>query len=661
VLTRTPHVLDRLRRPFVALDSLRLRWQVLIGVAAYLVVLLLLVATAINGSSSGAFYDDFFHGRDPRLLIGGPRGLRSDEWMVTTPLLIAQVQQGYPQLSHVLPGGMDVSVLFDVPYHGFWAIFRPQNLGFGVLPLDNAFALRWWLPLVALGIAVHTLVAVMWRKPLAALAVSVAFAFSPFTQWWFGAGTFWPLTFAVMVCASAVVAMRSDRAWIRWAIAAVTGYVAVVAAMTLYPPFLVPCVLAAVAFVIGTVVDARVLRWRERLTRLVPLVAAGAVAGVVLVAFMHAHAATLQAITSTTYPGDRRWPTGDPSQFPWAPMFAGVFGIGLRGSSPAGFAVNSSEGSSFLLTGLYLLPVAVVLLWTRRRRGRVDATLVALLALLAVLVAFVYVPGWDAVASLLMLDRTSLPRLIVGFGLVALLLLVVVVDRVRDRGRPALWTAVASVVLVLGSHGALVLFLHSHAPQVLSEFPYWPLLIVMFAAAVWLYARGRATVPSLVVGVVALAMVAGVVPLYRGVLDLRQTGLGKLIAQVQAEHPGTWVGLDDGSVTAALRESGVTAYSGVQGWPSAEMWDEIDPAHVQEQAWNRYAHVGWTADPAVPDLTLPAPDAVTLKFDSCGAFAQQHVDYVATSAPLEQACVRELGSTTEGDSTYRVYEVVPSA
>lgn len=652
-------MVERALRPFAALDALRLRWQVLVGVGVYVAALLVLVATALNGSSSGAFYGDFFTGRDPRLLMGGPRGLRSDEWMVTTPLVVAQVQQGLPRVSDVLPGGMDVSVLFDVPYRDVWAVFRPQNLGFGLLPLDNAFALRWWLPAVALGVVVHTLVVLLWRKPVAALAVSLAFTFSPFTQWWFGAGTFWPLTFALLVCVTAVVAVGAYALWVRWLAAAFTGYVAVVAALTMYPPYLVPCTLVAIAFVLGTVLDTRGLARGRRWMRLGPLVVCGFVAAAVLAVFLREHATTLQEITSTSYPGDRRWPTGQSAQFPWAPMYAGVLGIGLRAASPDGFAVNASEGSSFLLVGLYLLPVVVAVLLRSVRGRRTDWTLVGLLVVLAVLLAFVYVPGWDALASLLLLDRTSLPRLVIGFGLVALLLLVVVVARVREQGATGRAWAIAAVGLTLVVHGAVALFLRAHAPQALAQFWWWPVLLLMFVAAVLLYARGRLTGPSILVAVVALAMVAGVTPLYRGVLDLRSTGLARIVEKVQDERPGRWVGLEDGAVVAVLREVGVPSFSGVQGWPTAEMWGAIDPTRTHEAAWNRYAHVSWSAHPDAAPIELLAPDALALRFDSCDAFEQGSVDYVATSEVVDQECVQEIGSVTEGDGTYRVYEVVP--
>lgn len=647
-------------RPFVWLDAASLRQQLVVGAGVYAVVLLALVATAINGTSSGQFYGFFFPGHDPRLLIGGPRTVRSDEWYVTTPLVISQVQQGFPRLSDVFPGGVDVSIMWDVPYREWSTLFRPQNWGFFFLPLDNAFALRWWLPLVALATAAYALVVTLWRRPVAALALSAAFAFSPFTQWWFGSGTFWPLAFALLACAAVVWCLRTGSARLRWAIASVTGYFAVVAVLTLYPPFLIPCVIVAAAFSVGWVVAAHELRWAERWRRLTPILVAGVAAGVVVVVFLATRSQTVEAITSTVYPGNRRWPTGQPALFPWLSMYAGTFGVGLRAASVDGFAVNQSEGSSFLLVGFYLIPIALWLVWSRwRSHRRVDWPIVALLAVTGLLAAFVYLPGWDAIASLLFLDRTTLPRVVVGVGLVAFLLLVVVVHRLLERrGHLPIWLAGSAVVLALANHGAVALALHRRAPQILEQFRWWPALVVILAVAVALYGAGRATVPSVLVLVVALVMVAGVVPLYRGVLDLRTTDLGRAIHDVESRAPGSWLALEDGNIIATVRESGVVAYSGAQAWPTAEMWTEIDPTGAYASSWNRYAHVNWVADPQAPAIAVPYADVLMLRFDSCSAFVQAHVDYVVTSRQLDQRCVREIDTVDGERALYRIYEVV---
>jgi len=55
-----------------------------------------LVAFGISGTSSGVLYGQFFRGHDPQLLLGSPRPIRSDEWLVAGPLTVAQVQEGLP-------------------------------------------------------------------------------------------------------------------------------------------------------------------------------------------------------------------------------------------------------------------------------------------------------------------------------------------------------------------------------------------------------------------------------------------------------------------------------------------------------------------------------------------------------------------------------------
>ena len=449
----------------------------------------------------------------------------------------------------------------------------------------------------------------------------------------------------------------------RWGIAALTGFVALAAMVTLYPPFLIPCVLVAAAFSIGWFCAATGLSWPARLRRILPVLVAGAGAGAVTVVFLATRSATVRAITSTVYPGTRLWPAGESGAFPWESMYAGVFGVGLRAADPDGFVINASEGSSFLLIGIFLIPSALWLVWSMRRRTRrVDWALVALLAVAALFAAFIYVPGWDVVAHVLLLDRTTLPRLVVGLGLVALLLLALVVHRLQglSAGGSAIarWPMVAAVVLVVVNHAAVAAFLGRHAPQVLAQFWWWPVLVVALVVAVALYARGWATVPSAIVLVIALTMVAGVVPLYRGVLDLRTTDLGHAVAAVEAAGRGRWLALDDGNIVATIREAGVEGYSGVQGWPSMAMWAQIDPDGSDKGAWNRYASVDWTSNPRAPEIALPYADAVTLRFDSCSVFAQHNVDYVVAAKPVVQRCLTEIRKVAEEGATYRIYSVV---
>lgn len=365
-------------------------------------------------------------------------------------------------------------------------------------------------------------------------------------------------------------------------------------------------------------------------------------------------------MASTVYPGQRLYQTGQSASFMWQSMYAGVFGMGLRAKDLTGFATNASEGSSFIFLGVYLLPSVLWLLWSRWRRGRgVDWVLVGTTCSLALLFAYIYLPGWDRVAHLLLLDRTTIPRIIIGIGLNSILLLGLIVARLREaESRIPLWTTVAAVGAVLLNHAAVYYSLSRIGPGALAVSIGWPVLIAMLAVVIGLFSRGRTTAPGILVAVVAIAVGGWVNPFYQGVLDLRQTAIGQEIESVNASAPGAWVSVSGFGSAAVLRETGVEAYSGDQAWPSKKMWDAIDPDHSDESVWNRYAHVNWTADPSIPAIGLVAADIVQLRFDSCNAFAQGSVRYVLSDKPVEQQCLAPVATVPEPAATYYVYRVV---
>lgn len=653
-------VASHLARP----SRLPVRRQIALGLGSLAVVFAALVALRISGSSMGVLYSQFFGGADPHLLAGRPWPIRSDEWLVSTPLTVSQVDQGLPRFNGVLPGGFDASIVWDLPTRDWSVLLRPHMWGFFALPLDYAFAFRWWLPFFVTAAAVFTLVCLLWRRPFAALAVAGAFVISPFFQWWFGAGSFWPPAAAATACGAMVVLLRSHRPWERWVAAGLTGYFVAVAVIALYPPYLIPCIFPAVAFCIGWFATRSSFAgsWPRRWRRLVPLGVAAAAAGLVVVAFLVTHHAAVDAVNGTVYPGSRRVPTGQSVGFPWTAMYAGVFASALHGDV-RGFAPNASEGSSFLLLGLYLLASAAWLIRSRWRRLReIDWAIVATVASLVLMLAFTYVPGWDAVAHVLLLDRVNMPRIVVGFGTVSIVLLALVVGRLREDGQLRIpwWTTAAAVVLVLANHLVVWHRVRTAAPAVLANALLWVPMLVLLALALALFSRGRATVPAVLVAVVGLVVAGWVNPLYQGVLDLRATDVGRAIEQTEAREPGGWVAIGSLGATAVLRETGVEAYSGVQGWPTGEMWDELDPDGRDRPIWDRYAHVNWTADPAAAPIALVQADVVQVRLDSCDPFAQRHLAHVLSQQPLDQACLLQVQTVPQGPATYYLYDVVPA-
>ena len=173
-------------------------------------MLVVLVSLGISGSSTGVAHESFETSADPDLLLLEPQPIRSDEWAVQSVWTVSQVENGLPVRNEAMPGGVDMTMLWEVPYAEWSAAFRPHNLGFFVLPLDNAFALKWWLPGAALAVACSMFLTSLWpRRPVSAALVSAAFFVSPFFQWWFLPQTLWPAAWSLLLM-TAVIWVSSD-------------------------------------------------------------------------------------------------------------------------------------------------------------------------------------------------------------------------------------------------------------------------------------------------------------------------------------------------------------------------------------------------------------------------------------------------------------------
>lgn len=640
------------------------RARVLLAFPAFvLLVMIVLVTFGISGTSSGVMRGYFETGPDPARLLFAPQPIRSDEWAVQTVYIVSQVEEGLPVTNETMPGGVDMTMNFETPYAEWSAAFRPHNLGFFVLPLEQAFALRWWLPGAALVAAASMFLVSLWpRRPGAAALVATAFGASPFFMWWYLPHTLWPPAWALLVMTAVIWCQALQRRRTRWAWGAVVGYVSVTAALGMYVPFLIPALYVTAAFSIGWVLRRGVpLGWGERLRRVAPVLVGGAVAGLVIVVFLLTRWETVERFLSTVYPGQRLVPMGATlTDDEWESSFLGVFSLSLRGGSSFGVQGNSSEASTFVLIGAF---VAIAGLWLAARSlrpGPADVPLLAALACGALFAAHLFVPGWDALAHLLLLDRVQQSRMVLGIGLLALVLIGLVVRAMTEqRVRVPWWAAVGIAALTVLVHAALIQRL-SDKPGFVEAAGPWPVLVAIFALAVLAFLRGRTLVGGAAYLVLALALGAWVNPLYQGVYDLRETDVGQEVLAQEAADPGTWVGVGDALVGPVLTMTGVGAINGMQAAPDVQTWRELDPDGAYEGVWNRMANVAWTAEPGEDRMFNPAGDQIRVRFDACARFEQETVDHVLAAERLDQPCLRQTGEVPAVGATYYLYTVEPA-
>ncbi|MEB0201777.1 hypothetical protein QN354_08405 [Cryobacterium sp. 5I3] len=630
----------------------------------------ILIALGISGTSSGAHWLTLGSGVDPRLLEGAPRGIRSDEWLVQQSWVVSQFNRGFPVVNTMFPGGTDMTVLNELPSWDWSSLFRPHLWGYLFFGLNRGMAWHWWGPALILVSACYAfLVTLIPKRPFMASFLALALLFTPFLQWWYTPSSLLSVAWPLLAMAAVVWSLRDGRRWVRVVWACVTGYFAITLAMGLYVPYILPGLLVFIAFSVGYLLRLR--PWRDRAVqatyrRLVPIVVAGAAAVAVVVVWAATRVSTFMAILSTVYPGQRLEATG--GALAKDPVLAGLAGAPWNSalqttSGVTALGLNSSEGSSVILLSLFVLPG---LLWfiarSLRHRGQTDWLLICCVGALALVMAYLLVPGWDDLAHVIQFDRVPPERFRIIFVVLLPVFAALVIERVDASEVQSTWKLGAvSGLFAAGVIGAVWLYLHRTDPAVLVQAPDWKIVAFLIVLATFLFfVRGGSTVAAALILAATVLIGGGINPLYRGVYDLSKTATGLAVEQADEAKPGAWVGVGSAEAMAVLVESGVESFSGVQTYPAAEMWNEIDPSARYADKWNRLAHIHWGFGTGEPVVTNPQADVVLVTIDPCSSFAQEHVSYVLSDGAQEKsACLVEKSTIQQGLLEMRIYEVIP--
>ena len=623
--------------------------------AAVLMLLVVLSALGVNGSSISGLTGAA--GGDDSVLVGNPRAIRSDEFLVRTPFVIGQDRRGFPSSAEVGVGEHDLTVLVDLPTRDWSMLFRPHQWAYGILPIDQAYAFDWWGLSAVLLIGTYGLLLVLTGRWSWSAIGAVAFWASPFFHWWYLALSLAVAGYGLGGVALLLASMRSGlspRA--RWLLVAAAAYVSSCFALTFYPPFQMPLALVLIATAVGFVVQKLGDGWTDWRTAAVNSAVAGGVTAAVFGLFVITRMETLSAIMNTAYPGERRVDGGGANTGLIASSWFGLEFIQEPDAMRTKVLANESEGSSFLLLGAFLLP-ALPILWSRiagpgrRLRGALIGALVGFGLVAAHM--FVSLPAFLAKATLL--DRVPADRAIIGLGLASILVAVLTGVAMEDElGRlaPARRIAAAGVTLLVATGYVWALgsrFIAADAPVGRRS---------IVAAMV-----GASVVIALyfwrpLLGAVGLA-VAGVVvslpvnPLTTGLDTISDAPLTVAIERLAAadDSGARWLNTMEMS-NPAVAAAGVDDLSAVNLYPDHEAWETLDVDGSEEEIWNRYSHTRWLLDPSVPEpaVALVAGDVVSVTLDPCDPVLDElDVGHVVTSTPIDAGCLALVERTTALD------------
>lgn len=639
---------------------------------ALLIILIVLSALRISGTSIGVYHNVLYgnESRDPDLLYGHPQTIRSDEWLVNTQENIAQSKAGYPKVDPYMGTGRDVSMQADVVSKDWSIIFKPQSWSFVALPLEQAFAFRWWLLMYALMVSCYFFcLRVLGDKKLFAILFAVSVGLSPFALWWYQTSIFMGLAYGFLAIILGIrlldgepVRFIKDKRLSTVLQISALGFIGACFGLIFYPPFQIPIAIVIIACLLGHLIN----KWRHEdikhsvlMKRVSYLVASGALAGIVGIAFIASHHSTIHKLTSTLYPGHRLVDSGGLNALNvldgfLMPLLQGQ----VRGTH---FFINQSEAANFILLMPFLL-IPGFMLAVREYKKKRQIDWVFLLSLLTGLMFLVraFVPYGSILYKPLLLDRVPNSRLVIGMGFVGFLIFIYIVKKLSEAKipqaklrAPALVYSLACFVVLLGT-GSYVI---SHYPLFIHN---WFVVIVLAGCFTTIITALLVNQPLIAVSLLFIFTLMSsfkIVPLYRGLGFGTHNKVAQAMDKVSSPSD-TWVTIDDIYYENIGYLAGRRSIGGMQIYPDVSLWRQAGGKQY-DYVYNREGHAIFSDDPALnKPFRLIQADAYDVRF-ACTPFIEEHVNYALATHALSLPCVSQVDTVQYPDVTFYLYKVTP--
>lgn len=627
-----------------------------------IVIFSVLCLARIHGSSLGYFRTATNPGtKDPSLLFGTPRSIRSDEWVVTTPYVYSQKTENYPVINKTVGNGQDMAVVLDVPYRDWSTFFRPQNIAFFIVPFSMAFSARWWLPLLILLIGTYLLIREFLPPPkrnLLSGILATSFSLSPFIMWWFTSGTLLSIGYVFVLIYLAIKLLDCRNLVYKFILSLLIAYFGVCLAITMYIPFMVASCFAGVFIFIAYLISQKEYKQLLKKENIICLLGAVGIATLIVLTFYFAHRDTIKLIQDTIYPGHLS-AENTPLR---VQTFLNVFALSFLQSSQYVIKYsNQSEFSNFI----YLFPYLAFPTGYSIYRGMVtkknDWLLIIVSLGICVVLMRMFLPfNTDPLFRFVLLNRVPNGRLLIGLGMLNIIFLVAWLRNIilQKKSLPK------SIKIITSFITAIILLTQYYFFKTEYNFvsrytkPYIIFLfIALLVTTVFFLQKKTIIYGGIVLFVVSLSMAFYINPVYKGVIFQKDIIIDK-ITEINNQQNGTWVVVNNLVLEHYPQMAGVRSMSGVMTYPQYDVWNNFPNVDQYQRVINRYAHIRFQLNSQNIDTMIKfQPDLYDVNIDPCDSFAQKSITYFLSISPETSKCLEKLDNFNFNQQPIFIYKV----
>lgn len=588
---------------------------------------------------------------DDGTIVGQPRMIRTDEWLVQTPFFLSQVATG-SQLVNPAYGvsGQDMLLAYHAPIKSLSIIGKPFNWGFLFLGAAKGLSWYWSFKLIGFFLLAFEFSMILTRRNrFVSILGSLWITSIPSIQWWFmqhlGDIVFFTLASIVAI----YYFFNSHAIWKKIGMATLLSSSLIGFVLVIYPAFQVVFAYLILAFFI--IEFSKAFRRSQISSVDVIIMIATVLFTVAVIGFTLLQSQTaLSETLHTVYPGQRISLGGE----------VGVDRIGdfiLSFFLP--FKIPSFANQVELSTAISFLPFVLILVPFLLKKQDIKQNpypvFLFLYTILLLVYSFIQLPS--ILVKPFLFHYVTGGRVWQSISVIGVFLSIWFIDFIWSQKeiKTKRWLFVFGTVLI---SGLLVLNVLRNPIYTGYMGPKYMLLASILVGGAFIAVVYRQKLFSFFL-LSALLAVSGLTinPVVKGLESIQDKKLSHAIQDiVQTDKDGVWI--SEGMLYNYPQMFGAKTLNSVRFYPDILLMEKLDPTGDNEQSWNRYAHTKITLQGEMTTMSTPHPDVLDIQL-SVEQLSSLGVEYILTNRDLSQILpnvILHYGPDVDGN---RIYHIQP--
>lgn len=551
----------------------------------YLLGLIFLITVTIfgfHGSSISAWNNIIqpnHNINDGGLILGIPRLIRGDEYLVSTPMIFSQVSNHFSATSNILMGHSSLVTMYpSLPCFNISLLSNIFNIAYLILPISNAFAFCWYGKLLLIFFATFELSMLVTKgNRLYALLGAVLVTLSPACSWW---SVMAILGYGALAIVILNLFLKEKKLWFKIIYTLLFSVIGISYIMLLYPAWQVPFGYVYLCFVIWILYENKKELNKSQFTYLI----ASIVIIAIFVYLIFKQSYSIYLITAATvYPGNR-FTTGG---YGYHYLFDYMINIFF----PCIPFYNPCEFSNFI--GLYPIPLVVTFLSTIKSKKR-DILSILLLIVGVFLSLWNYIELPKEMVKLTLLSFSISERTYIVVGYICIFLIIRNMS-LNEKEETSKKSKIVSIILSIVIVFSITLLLKENFKEFINIYMFIVMNIVFIPIVYMLLLNNKKINKKLSICLIILSLFAGgtVNPISKGTDVLTEKPFAKEIQKIVKEDKnGRWITVSSNyAVANYLVANGASTINSTNYYPNLTLWHMLDKEKKYENVYNRYAHI----------------------------------------------------------------------